>query len=194
MYVEICVGLLSSHRGRLCQLYIASQLQTHICLPCFVMIDYMCPLPGDLISSSPEKTLEGHGRAERAERGFLAYVFCFLWDSERSVWSGHSSMHRSWMPFAIYWRHLLACSFISANFFCNSIAASSNKLLDHHHDRMLLWFHSFTMSSSIKLHHHHCSGQHVATTPSTVKSEYLLQPSLRFWAPSLFIFPSTLGE
>ena len=73
MYVEICACLLSSQRGRLCQLYIASQLQTHTCLPCFVMIEIDCWLHVsfarllDIILSweNPGGTLESRKSRER---------------------------------------------------------------------------------------------------------------------------------
>lgn len=68
-------------RGGLCQLgFMTSQLQTHPCLPCFVMMeldsaDYIYLLPAGLVLGSAEKTIEGlEGRKSR--KGCLS--FCAL--------------------------------------------------------------------------------------------------------------------
>lgn len=75
-------------RGGLCQLgFMTSQLQTHPCLPCFVMMeldsaDYIYPLPAGLVLGSAEKTIEGlEGR--RVGRDAYPSVLCFPWDIKK---------------------------------------------------------------------------------------------------------------
>lgn len=135
-------------RGGLCQLgFMTSQLQTHPCLPCFVMMeldsaDYIYPLPAGLVSGSAEKTIEGlEGR--RVGRDAYPSVLCFPWDIKK--------VGVKWTLAHIPQLNVL-CRFSEdtsqhvSSSFCSSGAASSSRCLDHHNDKVFSWFHSFVKS------------------------------------------------
>ena len=135
-------------RGGLCHLgFMTSQLQTHPCLPCFVMMeldsaDYIYPLPAGLVSGSAEKTIEGlEGRKSR--KGCLS--FCALLpmghrEGGCEMDSGTHTTAECALPFSEDTSQHVSSSF------CSSGAASSSRCLDHHNDKVFSWFHSFIKS------------------------------------------------
>ena len=95
-------------RGGLCQVgFMISQLQTHPCLPCHVMMeldsaDYIYSLPAGLVLGSAEKTIEGL-EVRKSRKGCLS--FCALlpmghWEGGCEMDTGRHTTAERALPFS----------------------------------------------------------------------------------------------